>query len=694
MRNLFLLALLFTFLNSNCQENQYPTTKKVSVIDTFYKDFIIKDEYRWLEDIDNIEVRNWINSQNKLSKKELKKGSTKNKAFNTIDKYFDTKYTTPIKKGKYYFTYAYYDNLGVPALFYKAKINQRLKLLIDPNFISSKDKIRIKGYWVSKNSEYLSYQFNRNGSDWTEIKIVNLDTKKELKDHLINIKFSNIVWKENGFFYSKYPKLDKFSPTFGEKIFYHKIGTNQSEDKLIFERKNHQTQFKYTVTSDERFFILKEINEKSGKINIFYIDYASPNADLKPLLMNLSDNLNIVESRNGKLIATTNLNSNNNYVIELNPMEPYNLKVLIPEYEKAILLDIKPLKEKIIAIYQYNQRPIIIVYDYNRNPLYTLELPIATSVSGFYGNFNDNELIFYFTSYTIPPIVYKLDINDYERTLIQNPYATFDSDNIEYTEIEYYSKDSTKVPMFLIHNNDIKLDGNNPTILKAYGGFGSIVQPHFDPGIVYFLNKGGVIAYANVRGGGDNGYSWHQDGRGENKQNSFDDFISAAEYLIQNKYTNPNKLAITGGSNGGLVVGASAIQRPDLFKLAVPVVGVFDMLRFEKFTVGNFHIDEFGTVSDSTDFVNLLSYSPLHNVKENINYPGMLIITSENDERVPPFHSYKFAAKLQNRAAQKNPILLKTIKRAGHNGSVGLFNNVRETAQFYGYIYEYLTNKE
>jgi len=693
MRKLFLLSLLFIVHNSYSQEFEYPTTKKVSVIDTFYNNFIIKDEYRWLEDITNVEVKNWINIQNKISKKELTKAGTKNQAFNTIDKYFYTEYSRPIKKGKYYFTYAYYDNLGVPALFYKTKINLNSELLIDPNYISKKDKIRIKGYWVSKDSKYLSYQFNRNGSDWTEIKIINLSNKCELKDHLKNIKFSDIEWKDNGFFYSKYPRSNKFSPTFGEKVYYHKIGTEQSEDQLIFERKNPQIQFSYTVTSDERFFILKEINEESGKKNIFYIDYASPNAALKPLLMNLNDDISIVESRNGKLIATTNLNSNDEYVIEINPLEPYNLKVIIPEYEKAILLDIKPLKEKIIAIYQYNQRPIITVYDYNSNLLYSLEMPIATSVGGFYGNFDDNEFIFYFSSYTLPPVVYKFNVTDYKRTLIQHTSVTFDYKNIEYTEVEYYSKDSVKVPMFLIYYKDLQLNGENPTILKAYGGFGAIVQPHFDPGIVYFLKKGGVLAYANIRGGGDNGYSWHEEGCGENKQNSFDDFISAAEYLIQNKYTNPEKLAITGSSNGGLTVAASAIQRPDLFKLALPIVGVFDMLRFEKFTVGNLHIDEYGTVSDSSDFVNLLSYSPLHNVQENINYPGMLIITSENDERIPPFHSYKLVAKLQNRDSQKNSILLKTIPKAGHYGSIGFITNVRETAQFYGYIYEYLKDK-
>jgi prolyl oligopeptidase len=294
----------------------------------------------------------------------------------------------------------------------------------------------------------------------------------------------------------------------------------------------------------------------------------------------------------------------------------------------------------------------------------------------------------------MPPVVYTFNINDYKRTLLQHTAVTFDFENIVYKEVDYYSKDSVKVPMFLIHHKDMELNGENPTILKAYGGFGAIVQPHYDPGIIYFLSKGGIIAYANIRGGGDYGINWHEQGSLENKQNSFDDFNAAAEYLIENKYTNSKKLASTGSSNGGLVVTASAIQRPELFNLVVPIVGVYDMLRFEHFTVGNLHTDEFGTVSDSTDFINLKSYSPLHNIKDDINYPGMLVITSENDERVPPFHSYKFVAKLQNRDAQTNPILLKVVKKAGHYGSLGWITDIRETAEFYGYIYKYLKDKE
>jgi prolyl oligopeptidase len=692
MRKIVILPLLFVKLTL-AQEFEYPKAKQITVTDTFFNEYIIRDEYRWMENIEDPELIQWINAQNEISKKELHWASIKNNAFNAIDKYAYTEYTSPVKKGKYYFSYAYYNNVSLPALFYKQNLNLNSELLVDPNYISSKDQIEIEGFSVSKDSKYLAYQYSRNGSDWVEIKVVNLDNRDHLVDHLVDVKFSNIAWKGNGFFYSKYPRNDKFSPTMGEEIFYHELRTDQSEDQLIFKRNNPQIQFNITITSNERFFILTERNKKDGKSNIFYIDYESQNPAIKPLLMNLKEDIDIIESRNGKLIAYTLLNSNTGYVVEIDPQNPYSLKTIIPEYEKAVLLEVKPLNEKIIAIYQYNQRPIITVYDYSGNVLYSLELPVGHSVRGFSGNMDDTELLFYMSAYTLPPVGFKFNTIDYKRTLLQHTSVTFDFENIVTEEVEYYSEDSILVPMFILHHKDLELNGNNPTILKAYGGYGAIVQPHYDPGMVYFVNKGGIIAYANIRGGGDKGYDWYLQGKRRNKQNSFDDFISAAEYLIENKYTNPSKLAATGSSLGGLTVTASAIQRPDLFRLIVPIVGVFDMIRKELFTVGNVNIDEYGTVEDSTDFINLLSYSPLHNIKEDINYPAMLVLTSENDERVPPFHSYKFVAKLQNRTAQKNPILLNVAKNAGHYGSVGWITNIRETAEFYGYVYKYLTEK-
>lgn len=320
-------------------------------------------------------------------------------------------------------------------------------------------------------------------------------------------------------------------------------------------------------------------------------------------------------------------------------------------------------------------------------------MPVATSLRGFSGEFYDEELLFSFSSYTLPPVVYKFNIRNFRRELAGQSTITFDYKDIEYKEVEYLSTDSALVSMTLVYEKGLELDGNNPTLLKAYGGFGRISQPYFNPGVVHFIKKGGVFAFAGIRGGGEKGYDWASAGRGDKKQNSFDDFIAAAEYLIENKYTNPSKLASTGASNGGLVVAAAAVQRPDLFAAVVPVVAPFDMIRFENFTVGHFHTDEYGTVKDSLGFQNLLSYSPLHNIQKEVNYPSMLVVTSDHDDRVPPFHSYKFIAEMQSREAQKNPILLKVEKNSGHYGAETFNSTIQERADLFGFVlYELLEN--
>ena len=379
--------------------------------------------------------------------------------------------------------------------------------------------------------------------------------------------------------------------------------------------------------------------------------------------------------------------------MEIDPLKPFNWREIAPDYTESLLQNVIPFDDRIVAVYQNNQHPIITVFDYSGAVLYNLKLPVATSVDGFSGQGTDEELLYSFKSYTIPPVVYKFNIKTFKSELTKQTSVTFGWKNIEYKEVEYLSKDSVLVPMILVYEKGIKMDGTNPTILEAYGGFGIVAQPSFDPGIVYFIKHGGIYAFANIRGGGDKGKDWARKGRGIYKQNSLDDFISAAEYLIQNKYTSKEKLASTGSSNGGLVVAATAIQRPDLFKAVVPVVAPLDMLRFEKFTVGHWHTDEYGTVKDSLSFTKLLNYSPYQNVKEGINYPSMLVITSDNDDRVPPFHSYKFVAKLQNRSIQKNPVILKVEKKSGHNGASTLLAGVKEKADIYGFIMYELMKK-
>ena len=691
---LAILIILIPVITTS-QSIDYPAIKKRSVIDIFY-DTSVVDEFRDLEKPNSENTMKWVEQQNSLTKRTLRKAAMKCNSYVAIDKYAYAKYDNPIKRGDYYFTYAYHNSVSVPALFCQNSIRDNPSILVNPTFISSTDNILLEGFSVSKDSKLLAYQFRRNGSDWVEIKIINIKTGIHKNDHLKNVKFSNISWKNDGFYYSIFPKqgLEKTS---GQEIYYHKIDTDQNQDKLIFKRPNNpEAFFSVSTTSDERFLIITETNNKRGIVNIFYIDFNSPQQAIKPLLTRLSNNedFNILDNNGDELIATSFKGANNGMIIKLNPSNPMEWRTIVPEYETALLLSVKLLEDKIIAIYQSNGKQLITFFDYKGNILHSIQLPFGYSVGGFKGEKQDKKLLFSYSGYTQPAVVYVLDTKTFKTNPLRATVVNFNYTDFETKNLEYESFDGTKVSLFLIFKKGINLTNQNPVLLKAYGGFGLIETPSFDPGIVHFLYKGGVFAFANIRGGGDNGIDWALQGRGDKKQNSFDDFIAAAEFLINNNYTNPEKLAITGASNGGLVVGVAMTQRPELFKVAVPVVAPLDMIRFNKYTVGHYWEQEYGSINDSVEFFNLLSYSPLHNISNTINYPATMIMTSENDDRVPPLHSYKFAAKLQNRNAQKNPILLRVEKGAGHYGATrNLKSQIKEEADFYDFILYHLLDK-
>ena len=694
--NRSILITTFIFWNLLLLGQNYTQiiTKNQAVTDTFYNKYIVDDNYRWLENTGSKDVKNWLNQQKDVCEEYLGKAVYKSDAYNAIDKYSYVKSNNPKKLGNYYFTYATY-NEGVPALFYKSEINDDLIPLVDPNFISSKDKIVLTGISVSKDSKLLAYQFNRNGSDWNEVNVISLLSRNHKKDHLTGLKFSHISWLGDGFFYTTLSQNNQFGTTTNQKICYHRIGTEQQSDSTIFRLESSQSDdhLKYLTTSDERFFVLEKTDRQTKSSSFYYIDYSVEHPTLKPLTTNKGNNINILNSKNGKLIATSTTNSEYGSIIEINPEQPLQIRTIVSERKDTLLLKVNTFDNRIVAIYQTHEHPLVIITDYSGNILQKLRFPIGSSVDGFEGSYSDEEVLFDYCNYTTPPVVYKFNLINFKKELVKKTSINYSIDKIEYKTVEYLSKDSVKVPMILVYEKGLQLNGDNPTILKAYGGFGVVETPSFDPGIVYFIKHGGVYAFANIRGGGDKGINWALQGKGKYKQKSFDDFISAAEFLIDNKYTNSNKLAATGGSNGGLVVAVAAIQRPDLFKAVVPVVAPLDMIRFDKFTVGHWWADEYGDVNDSLSFSRIHNYSPYHNIKENINYPAMLLVTSENDDRVPPFNSYKFAAKLQSRAAQKNPIILKVEKNSGHNGATTLLSRIQAKADIYGFIVNELMNK-
>jgi len=686
--------LLFCCLLTWAQKYTQIITPVQLVTDSFYNKYVIHDNYRWLENTQNKDVKEWLDQQKGLSTKYLSKALYNTDSYNSIDEYGSVEYNNPDKEGNYYFTYATY-NEGVPALFYQSKITDDPIPLVDPNFISSKDKILLNGYSVSKDSKLLAYQFSRNGSDWNEVKVVSLLTRNDKKDHLKGLKFSHISWLGDGFFYTTFGQKGQFGVTSNQKICYHKMGDEQQSDSTVFKSKNFQSEdfLNYSTTSDERFFILRETDKQKKSLNYFFIDYSSKHPMIKPLLSGVKDDIDILDSNNGKLIATVSKGYDYGSIIEIDPEHPLQIRTIVGERKDTLLVKVIPFHDRIIAFYQTHEHPLVVITDYAGAVLQKLRFPVSSSASGFLGNPNDDEVLFDYNNYTTPTVVYKFNLKTFQKELVKKTSINFSIDKIVYKEVEYLSNDNVKIPMVLVYEKGLKLDGNNPTILKAYGGFGVVETPSFDPGIVYFIKQGGVYAFANIRGGGDKGLNWALQGRGENKQKSFDDFIAAAEFLIQKNYTNSRKLAATGASNGGLVVAVAALQRPDLFKAVVPVVAPLDMIRFSKFTVGHWWTDEYGTVNDSTSFSRLLNYSPYHNIKENINYPAMLIVTSENDDRVPPFNSYKFVAKLQSRNAQKNPIILKVEENSGHNGATTLLSKIQAKADVYGFIMNELMKK-
>lgn len=683
--------LFWLVLNSlHSQELVYPKTLTVSTTDTFFSKYIIKDEFRWLEDVDSAEVKHWKKEQNQLSEKYLSKAAFKTDSEESILKYGQTNFNHPVKKGKYYFKKKVYNESSSPALYYQKEVNDIPILLVDPNTFFNKENIQITNYEVSNNSDFLAYNYSRNGSDWTEIKVVSLNTGKELSDHLLEIRVGMIAWKDSGFYYSSQPNGGKFNATeLNSKIYYHKLGDDQSKDSVIFKRSSPHISYFFT-TNNERFLILHDYSIETKMTSIYYIDHNEEYPHLTPLIVNTKHNIEILYHYNGQFIAQTTYKSDNGSIVSIDPKNPFKWKTIINEFSKSQLLEAVPFRDKLILFYQMGFTPLMLIVNYDGEELYSLKFPVGSSAEGFCGNENDDELLFNFSSYTLPPLVYKFNIKTFNKTLTKYVNVNYDFEKIEYFETEYESKDGIKVPLLILHKKNLKLDGSNPTILSAYGGFGKISQTSFDPSIIYFLEKGGVFAFAGIRGGGDNGADWSKAGRGLNKQVSFNDFISAAEYLIRAGYTNSQKLVSMGSSNGGLVVAAAAIQRPELFKAVVSVVAPLDMLRFQKFTIGDLWKSEYGNIEDSLGFINLLNYSPLHNIKEDINYPAFLVMTSDNDDRVPPFHSYKFVAKLQNRAAQRNPILLRVEKKAGHNGASTYKTFLKTESESIGFIMKQL----
>ncbi len=697
MKKKILLLLLLTSSIIKAQID-YPNTKKIPVENTYHKIEII-DNYQWLEDKKSNEVKNWVKLQNKISVKYLNKLDRASNSKSQMDKYFyhdmsmDSLDLNYVKNKNFHFKIMYPSINSTPSIYYSKGNYGGYEQLISSNAISKKDQIIFSFLKPSKSGRFLAYQYSRNGSDWKEIKIVQIKNRRYFKETLKNTISSEIYWFGQGFFYKKYPnnlnKPDKIKRKFPQ-IMYHKLGTEQTQDKLIYEVKKDNESLRIYGTSKQNLFIIKKEDSSNQKFSYFYLE---PNKGLefKPMFVNINYDINIVSYKQDTIIALTKI-KNKKYLISFPKSNTKKWKILTPSYSGAVFTDFDLTKTKIVTSFQANNSSIISISNYKGEVLGEVTTPKGMSVSDLVYNKPQNKFFFKLSSYTIPPVLCLLNLDKYSFRYLGKTNVSFDPKNYKFKSIKFNSKDGTEVPLFIVYKDSLKKNKNTPFLLKTYGGYGVIAKPTFDPGVIYFIENGGAFAYVHVRGGGEYGSNWWKAGKNLNKKNAIYDFINAAEYLIKEGYTKPKKIAATGGSHGGMVVAASIIKQPELFGAAVIDVGVLDMLRFEMSEAGNTYtnINEFGSVKNELEFKNMLSYSPYQNIDFSVNYPSMLIMTGTDDTRVPPYHSFKFTAKLQKNPNQKNPILLWVQNKTGHYGANEYFSKIKEKASVFNFLLQEL----
>ena len=686
----FLSICLILF--SSCNFNKvvdYQKTKKIPVVDTYYGNEII-DNYRWLEDDLSKETGEWVDNQNQTTFNYLEKIPYREELKNRLKNLWDyEKVSAPFKHGQY--TYVFKNSgLQNQRVLYRSGNDLQQELFLDPNKFSEDGTTSLAGLSFSKDGSLLSYSISESGSDWRKIITIETETKKIIEDTLVDVKFSGVSWRSNdGFYYSSYdkPKGSELSEkTDQHKLYYHKLGTSQSEDKLIYggniEEKNRYV--RGYVTDDNRFLIIDAAKRTSG--NKLFIKDLTTDSEIKPIVNDYNSNTSLIHNIGNKLFLVTDYNTPNKKVVTVNynDLDVSKWNDFIPETE--FVLNISKAGGYFFARYMIDAISKVYQLDYKGKLIREIELPGIGTASGFNAKKNDKELYFSFTNYYTPSTIYKLNIESGEYENYWTPSIDFDPNNYESKQIFYNSKDGTKVPMIITHKKGIELNGQNPTILYGYGGFNISRTPRFSVPNIVWMEQGGIYAVPNIRGGGEYGKKWHDAGTKTQKQNVFDDFIAAAEYLIDNSYTSSKFLAIRGGSNGGLLVGATMTQRPDLMKVALPAVGVLDMLRYHKFTSGAGWAYDYGTSEQSEEMFNYLKgYSPVHNVKSNTAYPATLITTGDHDDRVVPAHSFKFAAELQSKDSGINPILIRVEKNAGHGSGTPINKTIDQYADIFGF---------
>lgn len=691
MNRLIVFPLLTIILScQNTNNLKYPTTEKSVVIDSYFGTDI-QDPYRWLEDDLSEETMDWVNNQNKTTFNYLNSIPYKKNIKKRLEQIWNyEKRTSPFNEGDY--TY-YYKNNGLQNQYvvYRKKDSEDEEVFLDPNSFSEDGTISLTGLDFSKNENLVSYSISEGGSDWRKVVVMDTETKEIIGDTLTNIKFSGISWENNdGFFYSSYDKpegSELSEMTDNHKLYYHKLNTDQNQDKLIFGGKSTD-KYRYvssSVSEDNKYLFITASNLTDGN-KLFVMNLTKDSNNIEVVSDDETTDDYVIETDGNTFYILTNSNAPNKKLVrtKYNRLNQKYWIDVIPETENV--LNISVGGGYFFAEYYLDAISDVSQYDYNGKLIRKLDLPGLGSFSGLWGKKEQKELYFSFSNYYIPTSIYSYNPEKGDSSLFWKPDIRFNSSEYISKQIFYESKDGTKVPMIITHKKNIKLNGKNPTILYGYGGFNISRTPGFSVTNAIWMDLGGVYAVPNIRGGGEYGKEWHNAGTKLNKQNVFDDFIAAAEYLISSNYTSSDHLAIRGGSNGGLLVGAVMTQRPDLMKVALPAVGVLDMLRYHKFTAGAGWAFDYGTSEESEEmFEYLLGYSPIHNVEENVEYPATLVTTGDHDDRVVPAHSFKFAAHLQDKQIGKNPVLIRIEKNAGHGGGTPLSKTIDQYSDIFSF---------
>ncbi len=697
MKKLILPVLFASAIFVSCKEEikqqkikvNYPLTTKKAVIDTLFGTEVV-DNYRWLEDDRSEATETWVKAENEVTFDYLSKISYRAQLKTRLTELWNyEKVGTPFTEGGYTYFYKN-DGLQNQYVVYRKKDGEET-VFLDPNTFSEDATTSLGSLSFSKDGKTVAYSISEGGSDWRKIIIMDAASKKIKEDTLVDVKFSGISWYKNeGFYYSSYdkPKGSELSAkTDQHKLYYHQLGTSQKDDVVLFGEKAIE-KHRYvggSVTEDNRYLLISASTSTSGN-KLFIKDLTVKNSPLIPIIDTFESDTYVAQNRKSKLYLVTNLNAPNKKVVTVDAKNPSseNWKDFIPETENVLSLNSGA--GYFFAEYMVDAVSKVLQYDFDGNLVREVKLPGVGSSGGFGGKKDAKELYFSFTNYNTPNSSYKFNPKDGTYTSYWKPAINFNPEDYESSQVFYTSKDGTKVPMIITHKKGVELNGKNPTILYGYGGFNISLTPSFSIANAVWMEQGGVYAVPSLRGGGEYGKKWHKAGTQMQKQNVFDDFIAAAEYLIEKKYTSSAYLAIRGGSNGGLLVGATMTQRPDLMKVALPAVGVLDMLRYHTFTAGAGWAYDYGTAEDSKEmFEYLKGYSPVHNVKEGVEYPATLVTTGDHDDRVVPAHSFKFTAELQDKQSGSNPTLIRIETNAGHGAGTPVAKTIEQYADIFGF---------